>query len=84
MEKMEIVKQDIEAAKRLMIYGKEHNGVFEKYDTSFLFGTENQEGINNIINYQGKDVFTIASSGEQYLGAKYYGAKKLIFMTSIA
>lgn len=77
MEKMEIVKKDIEAAKRLMIYGKEHNGVFEQYDTSFLFGTENQKEINNIINYKGKDVFTVASSGEQYLGSSYYGAKRV-------
>lgn len=77
MEKMETVKEDINAAKRLMTYGKEHNGFFEKHDSSFLFGTENQEGINNVINYQGKDVFTIASSGEQYLGARYYGAKKV-------
>lgn len=77
MEQMEIVKQDIEAAKKLMLYKKEHNGFFEKYDTSFLFGTENQEGINNVINYKGKDVFTIASSGEQYLGVRYYGAKKV-------
>lgn len=77
MEKMETVKKDIEAAKRLMIYGKEHNGVFEQYDTSFLFGTENQKEINNIINYKGKDVFTVASSGEQYLGSSYYGAKRV-------
>lgn len=77
MEKMETVKKDIEAAKRLMTYGKEHNGVFEQYDTSFLFGTENQKEINNIINYKGKDVFTVASSGEQYLGSSYYGAKRV-------
>lgn len=48
-----------------------------KYEGVFLYTTENQEGINDIISYEGKDVVTVAASGDQYLGAVYYGAKKI-------
>lgn len=40
-----------------------------------MFGTENQEGINSVISYKNKDIATVASSGDQYLGAVYYGGK---------
>lgn len=46
-----------------------------RYSSPFLFGTENHEGINNIVDYANKDVLTVASSGDQYLSAIYYGAK---------
>lgn len=50
---------------------------FKKYSSPFLFANENQEGINEIVDYKDKDVCTIAASGDQYLGASYYGAKRV-------
>lgn len=69
------VKEDINGAIEL-IHGKLVQN-FGKYSIPFLFGTENQEGINEIISYKDKDVVTPASSGDQYLGAVYYDAKKV-------
>ncbi|HAB66272.1 MAG TPA: hypothetical protein DCE23_02790 [Firmicutes bacterium] len=47
---------------------------FKKHCTSFLFTTENQEGISKVIDYKGKDVLTVAASGDQYISSVYYGA----------
>lgn len=74
---MNAVEDDIVKARELL-YKKIGNGkVFNKYSSSFLFTTENQEGINSVLPYKGKDVCTVASSGDQYLGAVYYGAKNV-------
>ncbi len=69
-------RKDLEAAKRLVSEPYDID-TFEKYSSSFLFGTENQEGINDIIDYEGKDVLTTTSSGDQYVGAVYYDATKI-------
>lgn len=71
---MQEVNKDIENAIKLIKEPYSSHGIYSSYCTSFLFGTENQEGINSIIDYANKDVVTVASSGDQYLGAVYYGA----------
>ncbi len=73
---MEQVKQDIQNALEF-IEGKDSKKIFGKYNSPFIFGTENQSGVNRVIDYQDKDVFTVASSADQYLGAVYYGASKI-------
>lgn len=60
-----------------LINGKGDGVLSSDYSSCFLFGTENQEGINSVINYANKDVCTVASSGDQYVSAVYYGAKKV-------
>lgn len=67
------VKEDLAGAQGLLRQRSYVSG-FRKYSGSFLFTTENQSGINEIIGYKGKNVFTVASSGDQYLGAVYYDA----------
>lgn len=58
-----------------LVNGRSFSDDFSKYSYVFLFSTENQAGINKILSYKDKDVLTVASSGDQYLGAVYYGAK---------
>lgn len=72
---MESVERDIAGAHALA--HKQIKGAydFEKYSAVFLFGTENQEGINDVLNYKDKTVLAPASSGDQYFGSVYYGAK---------
>lgn len=70
------VLKDIEETKFLLSKKRETSG-FKKYSSFFLFGTENQEGINKILDYKDKQVLTVASSGDQYLGAIYYNAKNV-------
>ncbi len=48
---------------------------FRKYSGSFLFTTENQEGIEKVLDYKNKTALVPASSGDQYLGAVYYDAE---------
>lgn len=74
---MELVKKDIEEALKLVRDTNGYIGDYGKYSSAFLFGTENQEGINRVVDYNDKDVFTVASSGDQYVGAVYYGAQKV-------
>lgn len=69
-------KNDLEAARRLVRETYDKN-IFEKYSSSFLFGTENQEEINDIIDYKGKKVLSPTSSGDQYIGAVYYDATEI-------
>lgn len=72
-----ILNGDINAALDL-VHGKISNPCeFKKHAAVFLFGTENQEGINSIISYKDKDIATVASSGDQYLGAVYYGGRNI-------
>lgn len=66
---------DISEAKKLL--HEDYAGGFTKYSGVFLFTTENQEGINSIIDYNGKHILTPAASGDQYLGAVYYDAKEV-------
>lgn len=71
---MEKVQEDIRGALDLVHKRIGSDMSFSKHSNAFLFGTENQEGINGVIDYKDKDVYTVASSGDQYLGALYYGA----------
>lgn len=71
---MEKVNQDILAALEKVNTHIEDDCVFRTYSTPFLFGTESQEGVNKAVGYKDKDVLTVASSGDQYLGSVYYGA----------
>lgn len=73
---MECTEEDVLAAIEF-IHGAGEDIIFDTYCTPFLFGTENQEGISEIISYEDKDVLTIASSGDQYISAIYYGANKV-------
>lgn len=73
---MDNVKADIEAAVKLIRTNGNNMGNYTKHSSTFLFGTESQEGINSVVDYKDKDVFTVASSGDQYVGSVYYGAKK--------
>lgn len=74
---MQTINKDIKEAIKLIDKQIQKPFSYSQYGTCFLYGTENQQGINDIINYNGKDVITVASSGDQYLGAVYYGAKKV-------
>ncbi len=47
-----------------LINSKSDGVLSSDYSSCFLFGTENQEGINSVINYADKDVCTVASSGD--------------------
>lgn len=73
---MECTEEDILTAIDF-IHGAGEDIIFDTYCTPFLFGTENQEGISEIISYEDKDVITIASSGDQYISSVYYGANKV-------
>ncbi len=73
----ESLSKDINAAVDLVNGRMSDPCGFHKYAAPFLFGTENQEGINSVIDYKDKDIVTIASSGDQYLGAVYYGGKNI-------
>lgn len=74
---MQDVSKDVKRAIDLIKKPQSGTPYYSNYCTSFIFGTENQEGINSVIDYNNKDVLTVASSGDQYLGALYYGAKKI-------
>lgn len=71
------VEQDIENALRLAQNKTPIFRGFTRYSEAFLFGTENQEGVNGIINYSQKTVLTPASSGDHYISAVYYDACKV-------
>ncbi|MGM9834585.1 MAG: hypothetical protein ACI31M_02245 [Bacilli bacterium] len=78
MENNDKVRKDIYEAIKLMSLKKDNRKQsFTSYGECFIFGTENQEGVNKVVNYKGKDVLTIASSGDQYLGAVYYDANSV-------
>ena len=47
------------------------------YSRILLFSNENLEGTAAELSYQNKSVLTVASSGDQYLAAMYYGAKNV-------
>lgn len=74
---MKEVYEDIKEA--IMFLNKEKNSghSFNKYSTSFLFTTENQEGLSKILDYKDKNVWSVAASGDQYLASIYYGARKV-------
>lgn len=74
---MQAINKDVNEAINLIEKPFQESYAYSSYDTSFLFTTENQQGVNDVIHYGGKDVLTVASSGDQYLGAAYYGAKKI-------
>lgn len=67
--------KDIKAAKELIKRRNKDPYSYIKYSSSFLFGTENQAGIDTVMPYKDKDIATVASSGDQYLGAVYFGGK---------
>ncbi len=74
---MQVNNKDIKQAINLINQPYHVSYSYSPYNTCFLYSTENQQGINDIINYADKDVITVASSGDQYLGAIYYGANKV-------
>lgn len=57
----------------------EFNGYQSYSDYSFICGSsnENHEEIAKILEYKNKSLLTVAGSGEQYLSAKYSGAKNV-------
>lgn len=71
----DVLKDIFETKKMLM--EKNSNSIFQTYSPFFLFGTENQKEISEIIDFNGKNVLTIASSGDQYLSSVYYGANEV-------
>lgn len=77
LSKDDILTRDIEEAIRYINMPFADSRIYKTYGNNFIFGTENQEEINKILNYKDKDVLTPASSGDQYLGAFYYGAKSI-------
>lgn len=64
---MKEVYEDIKEA--IMFLNKEKNSghSFNKYSTSFLFTTENQEGLSKILDYKDKNVWSVAASGDSTL-----------------
>ncbi len=72
---MQAINKDVKEALHLIDQPFTASYNYSPYGTCFVYGTENQQGINDVIKYDGKDVITVASSGDQYLGAVYYGAK---------
>lgn len=74
---MQAVNKDVKEAISLINQKFSPSYNYSQYGTCFLYGTENQEGLNSVINYNNKDVLTVASSGDQYLSAIYYGAKNV-------
>lgn len=72
---MDTVKEDIKVLEDFTTKKAGNEVQFSKYCSSFLFTTENQEGINSIIDYKDKSVITVAASADQYVSAIYYGAK---------
>ncbi len=70
-----LVQRDVNEALKLMNKPRMERKAFDRYSIPYIFGTESQEGVNQVVDYNEKDVLTLASSGDQYLGAVYYGAK---------
>lgn len=70
------VKNDIYETRKLL-HQREYKRGFTSHSSCFLFTTENQNGINDIIDYKGKHILTPSASGDQYLGAVYYDAREI-------
>lgn len=73
---MEQLQKDIDMLGKYVRKEEGNIPFYNEYASIFLFGTESQQGINGIVGYKDKDVLTVASSADQYISAKYYGAKK--------
>ena len=71
---MNIVDRDVSGAIALI---NDKEALYAKYSPVFLFTTENQKELNNVLHYSEKKVLMPASSGDQYLGATFYGAEKV-------
>lgn len=74
---MDQVYEDIKQAISFIEKKSSSGYNFLKYSTSFIFTTENQEALNKVLAYKGKDVLSVASAGDQYLAAVYYDANKV-------
>lgn len=72
-----LVQRDVNETLKLMDKPRKERKNFDSYSIPYIFGTESQEGVNQVVDYNQKDVLTPASSGDQYLGAVYYGAKNV-------
>ncbi len=70
------IKDDVKGAKKILRMDEYPYG-FKKHCSCFLYTTENQSGINDIIGYKDKKMLVTAASGDQYLGAVYYGAREV-------
>ncbi len=75
----EVVKQDAFEAANIIsgAYQAPHEMDYGTYSKIILFSNENLEGTAAKLSYGNKSVLTIAGSGDQYLAAKYYGAKNV-------
>lgn len=74
---MEQVTKDVDGAIALLREPFNDTFAYKTYNPSFLFTTENQEEIAQIVDYKDKDVLTVAASGDQYLASIYYGANEV-------
>ncbi len=74
---MKLVNEDISESINLIKTTDDDFLGSVKYESPFLFSTESQEAVSTVLDYNNKDVLTVAASGDQYLGAMYYGAKKV-------
>ncbi len=72
---MEQLQKDIDMLGKYVRKEEGNRAFYDEYASIFLFGTENQQEINRVVDYKDKDVLTVASSADQYVSAKYYGAK---------
>lgn len=77
LSKDDILMEDIEEALKAISSPLKDYDRYERYSPFLIWTVENLKGINDIVNYKGKDVYIDASSGDQYLACKYYGAKKV-------
>ena len=75
----EITKRDaIEAVDILNgCFNPKNTKNYSTYSKIILFSNENLEGTAASLSYKNKSVLTVASSGDQFLAATYYGAKKV-------
>ena len=74
---MKQIEEDFYATCRLLSQSWYDNPIYGRYGSIFLFGTENQKGISNVLNYKGKSAFSVTSAGESYLNAVYNEAAKV-------
>lgn len=73
----ESVREDVQMAIRLLHKEIDNPSDFAKHSSCFLFGTENQQGINDVVGYKDKTILMPAASGDQYISGRYYGAKNV-------
>lgn len=68
---------DIETVKKILDTNEKLSRDFEEYGKIYLSTTENIKGIMYKIDLQGKNVLSVAGSGDQALNAYFNGAKQV-------